>query len=482
MKKFILIFLVLVMPLFGCTMTPKYARPEFPSAPKWDDIPGYQTEAGQQAAKKLQWRAFFRDEQLRDVINTALENNRDLRLAALNIKEARALYRITRANVMPSVRGTGKGSYQNTSKANTLSGYTSDSDRYDANVGVTSYELDLFGRLRSENQAALNEYFATRAAKDVVRNSLIAETANAYLQFLADEKLVALSEETLDTQKRTHDLLSQSMQKGVATEQDVARARTALETAQVNLHRYRRLVEQDRNALILLMGVPHQEGLIPDADLAKINLSSLPVAMPSEVLLGRPDIRQAEFRLMARNADIGAARAAFFPDISLTGAYGFASRRLSDLFSGDALGQWSFVPELTAPIFTGGRGTANLDLAKIRKDKAVVQYEQVIRTAFREVSDDLAARATLTQELGAQLRLVDAAQRVYNNSEARYKAGVDSFLSVLDAQRGLYAARQGVIEIRRQRLSNLINLYKALGGDTGDDPASAASDPDPQTP
>lgn len=446
-------------------MVPEYARPELVTTPDWNDIPGYETPAGKQAAAQLEWQEFFKQPELQQIIGMALENNRDLRLAALNIAEARSIYRIARSGLIPNINAHLDKSYQGSSDESNASGEADSDGLYTANLGASSYELDLFGRVRSRNLAALNEYLATTAAQEVVRNALIAETANAYLQLLADQKLLDLTEMTLKAQERTHDILSQSRERGMATEQDVARAETAVETARVNWHRYRRFVEQDKNALILLLGVPHEEGLIPITSLDKIGLpENLPVGLPSEVLLGRPDIRQAELELLARNADIGAARAAFFPSITLTGAYGFASPDLSTLFTQGGVGSWSFVPRMTIPLFQRVPLQANLNLTETRKEQAVVRYEQAIQAAFREVSDALAARATLEEELNSQKRLVAAAQRVFDSSEARYKSGLDSFLSVLDAQRALYTYQQNEIEIQRQRLSNLVNLYKVLGG------------------
>ncbi|MCD8566669.1 MAG: efflux transporter outer membrane subunit [Alphaproteobacteria bacterium] len=453
--------------LSGCSLVPDFSRPDFSAAQSWNDIPAYELPKGEQLAAKMDWKEFFNSEDLWLVIGTALQNNKDLKTAALNIDEARALYRIERADLMPNVNANGSGQISKSSDESSVTGHASKSELYDANLGIAAYEVDLFGRIRSNNESAINEYLATQEAHAVVRNALIAETANAYLQLLADQKLLSLTSKTLEAQKRTYDILSESLKKGVSTEQDVARAATAVETARVNLHQYSRYVAQDKNALFLLMGIPQDNTFLPKASLDKVKLKEgIDPGLPSEVLLMRPDIRQAEYELVARNADIGAARAAFFPSISLTGTYGFASQSLSNLFASGAGGAWAFLPQITLPIFQGGRNEANLDLAKIRKEKAVVNYEKAIQTAFREVSDELAARATLDKQLQAQQRLVGAAQKVYDISQARYKSGIDSFLSVLDSQRELYTYQQNEIQIERQRLSNLVNLYKVLGGGT----------------
>lgn len=470
--------------LSSCTMIPDYIQPDFSAAPKWADVPGYSVPDGEFQVSDLDWKEYFDSSELWLVIGTALQNNKDLKQAALRVDEARALYRISRADLVPSVNASGTGTIRqssddsggSTSAAAAGAGASSGvvkTELYEANLGVASYELDLFGKIRSQNEAAINEYIATEYARNVVRNVLIAETANAYLQLLTDQKLLNLTKKTLKAQQQTYDILSQSLEKGVGTEQDLARASTAVETARVNLHQYARYVAQDKNALFLLMGVPNDDEFLPETTLDKIQINeSLEPGIPSQALLSRPDVKQAEYQLLARNADIGAARAAFFPSISLTGTYGFASPELSSLFTSGAAGAWAFLPKITLPIFQGGRNTANLDLAEIRKEQAVVNYEQAIQTAFREVSDELAARATLDKQLKAQRRLVEAAQKVYNISEARYRTGIDSFLGVLDAQRELYTFQQNEIQIQRQRFTNLVNLYKVLGGGTQKRPAS----------
>lgn len=420
---------------------------------------------GETLATQMDWKQFFNSQEFHLVIGTALQNNKDLRTTALNIEETRAVYRISRADLFPNVNANGDGTVAESSDESSITGRADKTELYEANIGVAAYELDLFGKIRSKNESAINAYLATQEAHEVVRNALIAETANAYLQLLADEKLLTLTQKTLKAQQSTYDILAESLEKGISTEQDVARAATAVETARVNLHQYSRFVAQDKNALFLLMGIAQDSEFLPKTTLDNVAIKdNLDPALPSEVLLTRPDIRQAEYELLSRNADIGAARAAFFPSITLTGTYGFASQDLGQLFASGASGAWAFLPQITLPIFQGGRNQANLDLAEIRKEKAVVNYEQAIQIAFREVSDELAARETLDAQLKAQRRLVGAAQKVYDISQARYKSGIDSFLSVLDSQRELYTSQQQEIQIERQRLANLVNLYKVLGG------------------
>lgn len=451
--------------LSSCTMIPDMSMPSFSASKNWSDVSGYEKPVGDIVATQVAWRDFFRSKELEQVIETALEHNKDLRTTALNIEEARVLYRIERSNLFPHVSLNGDASISETSDESSATGNSFKTELYEANIGIASYELDLFGKIRSRNKSAINDYLGQREAHKVVRNALIAETANAYLQYLADQKLLLLTRKTLEAQQRTYDILYQSLEKGVSTEQDVARAATAVETAKVNLHQYTRLVEQDKNALFLLMGIPQDEAFLPLASLDTLTIrDNLDSGVPSEVLLLRPDVRQAEYALLARNADIGAARAAFFPSITLTGAYGLASQDLGELFTSGAAGAWAFLPQISLPIFQAGQNKANLDLAEIRKEKAVVAYEKAIQTAFREVSDELVARVTYEKQLQAQKRLVAASQTVYDISQARYEAGIDSFLSVLDSQRELYTTQQQEIETQRQYWSNLVTLYKVLGG------------------
>jgi len=462
-KPLSLLFVATV--LSSCTMIPDTSRPDFTAAQDWNDVPGYELPVGQDLATQVHWKSFFSSPEFHLIVDTALQNNKSLQTAALTIEEARVLYRGERADLFPNVYAGGEGTIVTSSDASSSTGVSQKSKLYEANLGIASYELDLFGKIRSNNRSKINEYLASAQAHVVVRNALIAETANAYLQLLADQKLLLLTQKTLETQQNTYDILSQSLEKGVATRQAVALSSIAVETAQVNLHQYSRFVAQDKSALFLLMGIPERDGFLPAITLDDVAIKdNLNPGLPSNVLLMRPDIQQAEYELFARNADIGIARAAFLPSISLTGTYGLASQNLDDLFSSEARGAWSFFPQITIPIFQGGRNKANLDLADIRKEKAVVHYEQAIQTAFREVADELAARKTLDEQLASQQRLVAAAQEVYDITDARYQSGVDSFLDVLDAQRELYDFQQSEIQIEQQRLANLVNLYKVLGG------------------
>ncbi len=452
--------------LAGCTMTPTYEQPALPVASQWPVAEAQTLDVqGQKAAADITWQEFFTSPVLQKVIATALENNRDLRIAALNIEEARALYRVQRADLMPTVGLNTGVTRQRVPDDLSPTGKATTATQYDANVGVTAYELDIFGRVRSMSESAFESYLATEENRAAVQIALIAETANAYIQLLADQKILQLAQDTLGAQQQSFDLISRSNALGAATKLDLSRARTVLETARADVAQYTRRVAQDKNALILLMGTGDAGALENTETLDELALmTSVPVGLPSGVLALRPDVRAAEHRLKAANANIGAARAAFFPRLTLTGALGFASDALSSLFSSGAAGAWSFVPQLTLPLFEGGRNVANMDLATARKNIAIADYERTVQTAFREVADELAGRETLSKQLGAQRNLVQATQDAYDLSNARYRSGIDNYLSALDAQRELYGAQQQAILVEAQYHANLVNLYKALGG------------------
>lgn len=417
----------------------------------------------------IQWRDFFQSKDMQKVIDVALENNRDLRIAALNVEAARQAYNIERSDSVPNLNGDISGTRQNVPENASLAGAQASREyiysQYSANLASTAFELDIFGRVRALNEAALEEFFASEQNRMAVQIALIAETANAYLQWLADREILQLSHDTLKAQEKSYNLINKSFENGIASKLEVAQIRQAVETAKTNIALYKRLVEQDKNALVLLMGTPDAAQMLKAVPLKSVSLmKKLPVGLPSEVLLLRPDVRQAEHLLKAKNANIGAARASFFPQIKLTGSYGFASSELSDLFAGGSAGAWSFAPSISVPIFNGGSLWANLRLSETDKEIAVAQYEKTVQTAFREVADELAARNTLSDQAASQRALVQASQDSYDLSYARYKKGIDNFLNVLDAQRSLFAAQQTAIELEKQRLTNVVNLYKTLGG------------------
>ena len=456
-----LLSLALLATLGGCSLIPDYQRPESPVAAQWPQGPAYALGAAQ-AQHELGWREFFRDPALQQLIETALDNNRDLRVAALNVDAYRALYRIRRADLLPAVSGDGSGSRSRLPGDLNMSGEPAISSQYSATFGV-AWELDLFGRLRSLREQALEEFFASEAARRSTQISLIASVANAWLTLQADQALLQVTRDTLQTYEQSLGLTQRSFDVGVASALELRQARSAVDSARVSIEQYTRLVAQDRNALTLLVGhgLP---GELPGAGgLERTQLAALPVGLPSELLQRRPDIRQAEHQLRAANASIGAARAAFFPRIALTGAAGTASSQLSGLFEGGS-GYWNFSPSISVPIFTAGQLRANLDYARVSQQVQVAQYEKSIQTAFREVADGLAAQATYDRQVQAQRDLLRTSEDYYNLAERRYRTGVDSYLTLLDAQRQLFSVQQQLIADRLAQLISEVNLFKALGG------------------
>ncbi|HAG75279.1 MAG TPA: multidrug transporter, partial [Thauera sp.] len=430
-------------------------------------LPQTQQSAGPvsaQAVDSAAWADYFADERLRGVIALALDNNRDLRIAALNIERARAQYGIQRADLLPSIAVSGGQSAQRVPGDLNMSGEPAISRQYSANLGFASYELDFFGRVRSLEEQALQVYLGTEEARRSAQVSLVAEVANAWLRLAADRERLALARSTLETRQQSVTLVRRSLELGAVSALDLNQAETLLQTARADAARYAALVAQDENALALLVGAAVPAGLQPPAlDDSVAAVPVLPADLSSEVLVRRPDVAQAERALMAANASIGAARAAFFPRITLTASAGTASSTLDGLFDAGS-GAWSFVPQIRIPIFEAGRLQASLDVAEIQRDINVAQYEKAIQSAFREVADALAERATLAEQLAARQALVQATQRSFELSEARYKGGVDSYLNLLDAQRSLYGAQLELIGTRLSDAVNRVALYKALGG------------------
>lgn len=463
--------LTVLVSVGGCSLIPDYSRPDLPVTDAWPKGPSYESPEQPSPAKPsladVAWKEYFTDPTLQSLIQQALDNNRDLRVAMLNVEVARANYHITQSALLPTVTTGISESQQRTPKAVSLfvPQQATTIRTYNANLGITSFEIDVFGRVHSLEQQALEQFLATDEARNAAQISLIAEVANAALTLVADAKLLQLTEVTLDTRVKSLYLIDSSFKHGVGTQLDVAQAQQTVESAKANQAQYIRQVAQDKNALVLLVGAP-----IDDARLSRLGtldqqhfVEDLPVGLPSQVLLRRPDIVQSEHSLLAANANIGAARAAFFPTISLTGQAGFSSPTLGSLFQAGS-GAWSFAPQITAPIFDAGKNSATLDSAKASRDIAIAQYEKSIQSAFREVSDALAAKGTLSEQLTHLSALVEATRVSRRLSQARYDTGVDNYLTVLDSERSLYSAQQDQIAAQLARLSNLVTLYKVLGG------------------
>lgn len=459
---FILLLLMLV--LSGCSLIPHYTQPQLPVAENWPVGDAYLPVSSGEAAQ-IAWQDYVQSVPLKRLIDRVLANNRDLRIAALNIEQVRAAYRIQRSELIPTISVNGSVTRAEVPEDTSTNGVNYNYTAISANVALASYELDFFGRVRSLNQQALENYLATEEAFASARVSLIAETANAYLGYLADRKLLQLARETQEAQQKTYKVIERQFEVGSATRLDLVQVATAVESAKVSISQYTRQLAQDKNALIYLAGGPVDDFLNNEETIDTIRfMVNLPAGLPSEVLLARPDIRMAEHQLKAANADIGAARAALYPAISLTGAFGLASDGLDGLFSSGARYAWNFTPSLTIPIFNRGKLKASLAAAEVNEKIAATHYELAIQTAFREVADQLAARGTYQAQLDAQNALVAATGQAFELSKARYDNGIDDFLTVLDSQRSLFSAKQGVVNSKLSYLANLVSLYKALGG------------------
>ena len=460
MKKSFLLSSTLGLLLAGCTLAPKYERP---AAPVSGSFPLAGDQTNQASAADVPWSLFFDDPRLERLIELSLQNNRDLRVAALRVEQTRAQYRIQRAALFPSLDLGASGTRQRTPETVSLTGDARTATTYDVSVGA-AYELDLFGRVRSLKEEALQRYFATAATRQAAEIALVSEVAVQYLKILQMQEAKALAEQTRDAVQTSFNLNQRSFQAGVASELDLTTAQAQVEAAQVNVATYEQLLSQAENALVLLVGQPIPADLPPGRPLNEQRLlNDLAVGLPSDLLQRRPDIVAAEHVLRAANANIGAARAAFFPRILLTGSAGTMSASLSDLFTG-ASRAWSFAPQISVPLFQGGRNRANLDVAQLQKQIEVATYERAIQVAFREVADALAVRAFVDAQLEAQRRLVQAQQRRFDLTNARYRQGVDSYLAVLLAQQDLYAAQQNLIQFQAARLQNVVTLYRSLGG------------------
>ena len=463
MKLKTLVVAVTIATTSACSLMPEYLRPQ---APVPETFPNTDAKAASSATQlsDIPWQDYFADAQLREVIGLALKNNRDLRVAALNIERARALYRVQRADLFPRVGITGTETAQRLPGDLTASGNATTTHQYSATIGFSAYELDFFGRIRSLNAQALEQYLATEEAKRSAQISLVAEVANAWLTLAADKERLALARNTLETRQKSYELIRRTFEVGVGSALDVRQAETLMEGSRADVARYTAQEAKDANALALITGTPVSANLLParlsDAVSA---ITEVPAGVPSEVLTRRPDVLQAERILRAANANIGAARAAFFPSITLTTGAGIASDSLGGLFSGGG-GTWSFIPQIKLPIFEAGRLTANLQATKVQREINVAQYEKSIQTAFREVSDAFAEKSTLTERLDARRKLVEATKASFTLSEARYKGGIDSYLGLLDSQRALYLAELELIDIRLIESANRVALYKVLGG------------------
>ena len=448
----------------ACSTIPPYNRPALPVPTSWPASAAPQGgEPNERAAADIRWQDYFKDQRLRSVIDLVLVNNRDLRVATLNIEKAQALYRIQRSELSPGVGVMATGEKYRLPEKMRDDGRAKIVEDYAVNVGVLSWELDLFGRVRSLKARALEAYLATEQARGAAQTSLVAATAGTYLVLAADTESLRLAQATMDAQQESFDLIRGTRDAGVASDLEVRQAQSQVELARAAVAQFKGMVAVDRSALDLLAGTSVPADLLPDRLEPVTGPAALSPGLPSEVLLRRPDILMAEHQLKAANANIGAARAAYFPRITLTAGIGSMSPELSGLFESGTR-TWSFTPQIVAPLFVGGALKANVRAAQVDREIAVAQYEKAIQIAFGEVSDALTLRSTLVAQRDAQEALVQALQETQRLSDARYKAGIDGYLGVLVAQRSLLAAQQGLIGVRLAEQANLITLYKALGG------------------
>ncbi|MBN8757015.1 MULTISPECIES: efflux transporter outer membrane subunit [Variovorax] len=452
--------------LAGCVnLAPEYTAPASP-------VPQALPSSGVEAPTPIDvsWRSFFVEPRLRGTIELALANNRDLRVAALNIERARAQYGIARASLFPTVEAGAGGSRSRTPGSLSTGGEARIGSQYSADLGLTSYEIDLFGRVRNLGESALQSYFQTEETRRSTQISLIASVATAWLQLAADEQRLLLARNTLESQRKSFDLVQRSHRLGAQSGLALAQAQSTVDSARADAAAFDSQVEQDRNALALLVGAMPPADLLPaapasdtaaPADAARLLVP--PPDLPSSVLNRRPDVRAAEHALRASNADIGAARAAFFPRIALTASAGTASSTLSGLFAGGSQA-WSFAPSISVPIFDGGANRANLRVAEAQQKIQIATYEKAVQTAFREVADALAERRTLAERLDAQRSLLGATSRSFELSQSLFRSGASSYLDVLDAQRAYYAAQQALIGLQLTEQTNRLTIYKTLGG------------------
>ncbi|WP_127025835.1 efflux transporter outer membrane subunit [Rheinheimera mangrovi] len=449
-----------VLVLSACQLAPEQQAIELPVPQNYALASG---DSGVKAAE-LHWQQFFSNPKLQQLIELSLANNKDLQIAALNVQRVRALYQIEDSALYPSLDLNASGTRQRLPADLTGTGNAQINQQYSATVGITSYELDFWGKVRNQSEQALQQLYSTEQAQLSSQISLVAELANAWLTYAADQQLLELAAHTLHSQQKTLELTEQSYNLGAASALTLQQVKSTVATAKVDIARYQRLLQRDKNALDLLTGSQVADDLLPDQPLSKIlQLPELPAGLPSDLLQQRPDLKAAEHDLLAANANIGIAKAAFFPSISLTANAGSASAELDNLFKSGS-GSWSFMPSVNLPIFNMGRTQANLEVAEAQQQVALVTYQQKIQQAFREVSDGLADREGYAAQLQAQQDLANSNQQSFLLSEARFKQGADSYLQVLDAQRSWYSAQQQLISGQQALLASQISLYKVLGG------------------
>jgi multidrug efflux system outer membrane protein len=455
-----------ILPLLiftACNLAPQYNRPDLPVVNQWPNVKKNQLQ--EEAAAQISWRNFFKSPDLQMVISKALENNRDLRIAMLNIEAAQAAYQISKSSLIPQFNAEANiTTGQIPSTVSPTGG--SVASTYNVGIANTSYELDLFGKIRNMNKMALESYFGTIEARNAAQISLIASTATAYISWLYDVKIYNLLARSYRIQQEIKDITEAGYIHGTNSKMDEVQAESALQTVKAAYEAYANIVAQDRNNLQLLMGTTKEEDLpkVRDFDLLKI-MAKLPINLPSETLLNRPDVKEAEHALKAQNANIGIARAAFFPSITLTTGLGFSSNALNNLFKGGSTsGAWNFSPSASLPIFPLTSNFANLELAKVSNKIAIANYEQAIQNAFTDTANALAANKSLTAQVSSQQAMMEAVNQNYQIAKQRQEVGTDSYFSLLSTEQNRIAAEQQLLAAQEQKLIALVNLYAALGG------------------
>lgn len=440
----------------GCTLAPKYKTPDMPTPQTWGEGAFYSSQKDFEQ-QQLELANFFKNEKIAAVIDMALSGNRDLRSQIADVEAARALYRVERAKLMPNIYAGGDAG-----QSKLTTGLTQES--YNAQIGLSAFEIDLFGKNRSLSSSKLQQYLASQAATEAAKISLVAETANAWLTLAADKQLLTIAQNTVQSAEKSAHIARQRFESGVTSKLDLYQAQTIYQQAKADVANYTAIVAQDINALELLAGAPVPAELLPQGLTLKEEwLADINAGLSSQILLRRPDIKAAEHTLKSANADIGAARAALFPSITLTGAAGLASGDLSKLFT-DGAEVWAYKGNITLPIFSGGKNLANLKYAKAKYKSYVAKYDKAIQTAFKEVKNALARKGTIYQQLDAHKELVSVSQSGYDLAQMRYSKGVETYLNVLQSQRTFYDAKKALINTILIELSNRIALYKSLGG------------------
>jgi len=446
-------FLLTIALLSSCSFEPKYSRPEV-------DLPFEEVEnPHKKKIAAISWEEFFKSPDLQRVIHLALENNKDLKIAAKNVEIAEGTHGVARSNLLPAISGT---AYETRQKAPSTFASFMPKKQFRANLGLSSYEIDFFGRLRSLKKSALEDFLATKEAQNIAKISVITQAANAYAQFLLDKNLEKIAQNNVELVKQRHDLIAKRYYNHIDSKAVLLAAETALENAKVDLENYTKLVEQDKNALMALVGIFDERSIPKDETIENIEIAvDLLDFAPSKNLLLRPDVKQAEHDLISANANIGAARAAFFPSITLTGTYGYASRELDSLFDSRT---WNFTPQINLPIFSGGRNIANLDIANARKNQKIIQYEKVIQTAFREVLDELATKKAIDNQLQSYEKNLLFAEDLTKISAKKNQVGLMSKMDVINAQIAELTAKENQLISKKESIANLISLYKIMGG------------------